>query len=120
MLFSSSQESIREFEWDKLIQHYYKTLKYSLVELNYQKLLPTIADIQLSFLTCGLHVALSSLMVGAMRKLTQSQPNQGFDIFVGENERDYKFRHDMFANPDYQTTLKYLISFYDRNGFFEF
>lgn len=120
LLFSSSNKSICEREWDRLIKHYHKILSQNLIKLNYAKPIPTIADIHSSFLSCSLRTSFACLMLRAMCKFSAVHQGEGFSVFMGESEDDCNFRYEMFANPDFRTTLEYLIDFYDRKGFFDF
>lgn len=114
-LFSSSQESLTDSDWDHLLQHYHLELKTMLLKLGYCKRIPTLTDIQAQFIQKAASMAPVSLLVLGIRHF-EGADETTMSKFMGESEEDGDYRYNIMANPKAQKYLKFLLDFYDRKG----
>lgn len=117
-LFTSSHEDINECDWDRLLQHYHHQLKTTLTQLNYSKTMPTLTDIHVQFLQRGITYAMFGALLLGVRRL-ENVEEDGMSKFLNSTEADQKFRLDMMANPAIEKSLNFLLSYFDRKGYFD-
>lgn len=119
LFFSSSHRSVNEYEWDKLLQCYHSELKTILLKLNYPKKIPTMNDIQVSFLRSAAFPAVVGMSIMAA-KFLKKLVKDGLLSFVGQDESDKQFLAEMYSDPECEDLLKRLLDYYDRKGIFSF
>lgn len=121
LIFTSSHSSLRELEWDKLLQYYHKELCLALKSSNYPKQFPTLRDIRVQFLNSGLYTAVTGIFMQNLRVLEKDYCNDNnvIQLFMmpsnGENDRSIRAR--ILSNPKAAIMTKYLLEYYDRKGF---
>lgn len=118
LLFSSFHHSIGEREWDFLLQYYTQELTYVLNRLEYPRKIPTLNDIQVSFLNGGLYSALYGFFITGLR-FSEETNGDGLLPFISNSKSDEEFRFRMYSNPDCEQSLKFLLNYFDRKGFFD-
>lgn len=119
LLFTSSSSSVRESEWDLLIQYYHEKLSLMLNKLDYPRRIPTLNDIQVSFIQRGTLSALYGFFITGLRFGNETK-SDGLLPFVSINNRsDEEFRFRMYSNPDCEQTIKFLLDYLSRKGFFD-
>lgn len=114
ILYTSSHLSVREFEWDQLIEHYHTKLNETLVKLNYPKKIPSLRDIQAQAYK-GLYNALIGILLNSIRCATNVDGND-IMIFFTNNENDAIKRVEILSNPKSIENIKYLLDFYARKN----
>ena len=118
LLFSSSHKTVREGEWNLLLEHYHSELTASLTLLNYPKEKPTLGDIHSGLRQCGPHICMVGLCIIGLRFL-QKFHGDGLSFITGDTEADENFRIELFSNPAAADELLFLLEFLDRNGLLE-
>lgn len=116
-LYTSSNENMRDRDWDLLVQHYHSELATTLRKLNYSKKIPTLTDIHIDILQKGITCVGLMLMFPGARVLE----NTGEDVtdFIGEGEEIDDKNYATMANPKCRKTLEFLIDFIDRKGYID-
>lgn len=122
LLFTSSQSSVKEPEWEKLLQLYHEELICILKKMNYPKPLPTLASIKHQFRTNGLYPAMIGILEQNNRVLNHEADDCNIvSLFMtpvtvkGDREKRMK----VLANPKAAVMTKYLLDYYDKNGYLD-
>lgn len=88
--------------------------------LRYPKEIPTLNDIKVSFIQRSLYSALYGFFIIGLRYANETK-SDGLLPFVSKNNRsDEEFRFRMYSNPDCEQSIKFLLDYLDRKGFFDF
>lgn len=122
MLFTSSNSSLRELEWDKLLQYYHEELVFVLKKLEYSKPLPTLRSIRNQFANSGLYTALVGIMLqNTCTNVLEPEVFEGeflpLFLFPSTSDEDRKTRAKILSNPKAAITTKHLLEYYDRKGY---
>lgn len=119
LLFTSSNESVTENDWDELIKHYHSELCTVLKAINYPKRIPSLTDIQEQIIKSGLYNALVGVLVTGLRYTDLSKiDDHAVALFVSNNEGDAVKRKQFFKDPECIERIKFLLDYCNRKGFF--
>lgn len=118
ILFSSVDDDIDERQRDSLIRCYHTILKSTLKRLSYPRKIPTLSDIHISLFNPGVYYALFSIFVIVLRHLNKTR-GDGFLCWTTDDIEDKEYRTEMFSNPGCEKSLKYLLDYYYRKGYFD-
>lgn len=121
LLFTSSHSSLRELEWDKLIQYYHEELCNMLRELSYPKKLPTLREIRRQVDTSSLYTAFIGILEQNHRafEINSTELNVIALFFAPVTvEGAFEKRKKALSMPKAAAMTKYLIEYYDRKGYF--
>uniref|UniRef100_A0A8D8IBY7 (northern house mosquito) hypothetical protein n=2 Tax=Culex pipiens TaxID=7175 RepID=A0A8D8IBY7_CULPI len=117
-IVSSTTLELKTNHFDELIQYYQNQLADSLRKLDYPERIPTLRDIHIEMLKrayFGMQCLYGILPV----VLANKSENANFAGFVGEEEENVQFRHDVFNNPLYHQHLRPLLKMFDLRGYLD-
>lgn len=117
-LYSSSHVTLRDHDYDRLVQLYHQALSSALSKLKYPKAIPTLTDIQVQLLRHGIvnaTMALFALTLRSYDKLAEMD----LSIIMGDKESDKEFRNNMAMNVKDNEGLQFLLNYFDRRGYFD-
>lgn len=121
-MFISSDEKLREPEWNQLLELYHEELVKVLEKVEYKKPLPTLNTIKHQFSTNGLYIALYSLVELNNRcRGPDHREADSVSLFMSPSlsEEDRKLKAEAISRPAVANITKFLIQFYDKNGYFD-
>lgn len=118
LLFTSTDRSIDERQRDELLQYYHGVLVSALKRLNYPQKVPTLSDIHISLFKPGFYYVLFTVFAVVLRFLNETR-GDGFLCWTTTDAEDEKYRNKMFANPECEEHLKYLMDYYYRKGYLD-
>lgn len=59
-----------------------------------------------------------ALLIIGLRHIKDSDV-KGFMPLISSDESDVQYRNDIFANPDCEASVKFILDYADRKGFFD-
>lgn len=118
LLFSSSSESIKDYEIDVLLRFYHQNLHANLMKMNYPLQVPSLIDLHHHFLKSGVIGVLFSCLLLPMR-FADSCEQKDLRVLVQQSEEALKSRKELFSDPDMKQRFRFLLSFFDRKGFLD-
>ena len=118
LLFISCDSSVKEREWDILIQDYHTELVSSLKKLHYPRKIPTLTDIHIEILRKGIIGVMYSTFLIPLR-LLEDTSQADYNGLLGNTDEARAFRKSLFGHPKYQERMEYLLDYYDRKGFLD-
>lgn len=118
MLFSSSEESLRDADWDRVIQRYHEVLTDTLRKLGYTKPVPTLMDLHVDMLHKGsIDAYMAPVMVG-IRKLDDHSEDVMGHFFQNEKENQ-AYRLALISRPQCKNSIEYIFDYAHRKGMLE-
>jgi hypothetical protein len=117
-IYGSLNEDTRTAFSKKLIRTYHQNLKETLVKLNYGKKIPTLHDIHVALLKCGLNGVLAAIAEVPVLLVEQSD-DLDMDLMLGTSKKSEKFRYKMFNNPKYRNFIQKLLIEFDDLGYLD-
>lgn len=118
-LYTSSHLSLRADDYDRLAQIYHEELIETLSKFGHLKSLPTLTDIQVELLRCGVcHVAIG-LFVCAARSYEKFGEMDNMSKLAGDNDVGRRFIYDVLISAKENEAFKFLLNYFDRRGYFD-
>lgn len=120
LLFTSSHSSLRELEWDKLIQNYHQELCNMLQKFSYPKKLPTLRSIRHQIDSSSLYTAFIGIIEQNHRAIDKDSGELNvIALFFAPDtvEGTLQEREKALFMPKAAKMTRYLIEYYDRKGF---
>lgn len=121
LLYASASSSITQCDREQLIQYYHGELVKYLKILNFSGPTPTLLDIQCAAFRVDYYNALIVLFVLGLRFVKKSYDGGFMDVFDDGTERGQSnVPESFYSHPECIEQLKYLLSLFDRRGYFDY
>lgn len=117
-LFTSSDPSLRDNDWDLLIAHYHNELKSMLTRLKYTKSIPTLSEIHAQFLLKACSMAPIGLVATGIRQLENVADNT-MGVYLKDTDENIQKQIEIMENPKCRENIKFLLDFCNRKGFLD-
>lgn len=117
-LYTSSHVSLRDHDYDQLVQVYHRTLSETLSKLKYTKPTPTLNDIQVQLLRRGICQSLMGLF-GVAARAYDKFAQMDIGMLMDDSEGGKAFWRNMTGNVKDNEGLKFLLNYFDRRGYFD-
>lgn len=118
VLFSSSDERLRDADWDRVIQRYHEVLIDTLIKLGYAEPMPSLTDLHVDFLRKStIDAYMAPVMVG-IRKLDEHTEDL-MGNFMSNKGENRAFRLAMLSKPQCKNSIDFLLDFAFRKGLFD-
>lgn len=117
-LFSSSDLSMREKEFDALLYYYQGQLSSILKKLGYKNEIPTLETLQSQILKRGIY-AVPLGIFGTVGRYSEENDENNLELLVSETEEGKRCRLNIFKNQKCRDKLLFLLNYFDSKGYFD-
>lgn len=115
LFFISTSSSIKDLEFDMLLQHYHKHLHANLIKFGYRQQIPTLTDIHNEYLNKGFAAVVNSMLLLPLRFADLNEMTS-MHFLTDESEENLKMRRKFYGTPEFRERMEFLLNFYDRKG----
>lgn len=120
LLFSSSADDIFEREWDQLLRIYHDELISTLKKLNFSKPLPSFTYLKMELLNRALLGVIFGILINAIRQLKdEDRAMAEAKNFIVDTKEAVLFRQSSYSSEKFRNRAKYLLDYFDRQGFLD-
>lgn len=120
-LFSSSEVSAREKEFEFLLAYYHDHLASTLKQLGYKNEIPTLDVLQNQTLRLGVYGVPLGIW-GTIQRYVEDNKENGqdeWDLLTSDSERITLSWYSLFNNPKCHDKVMFLLNYFDSNGYFD-
>lgn len=120
-LFSSSQVSAREKEFDFLLSYYHDQLSSTLERLGYKSEIPTLDFLKDQLIRRGIYGVPLGIW-GTIRRYPEENEYDGqseWDLFTSNSEKNKMYWNKLFNNPECHDKVMFLLKYFDARGYFD-
>lgn len=117
-LFSSSDEAMREKEFDDLIRYYHEQLSLILKKLGYMKEIPTLDTLHTQILKRGIYGVPLGIL-GTIGRYSGKTSENEMELLVSESEESQVYWCNVFKNPKCREKIMFLLNYFDSKGYFD-
>lgn len=116
-LFSSSEVSMREKEFDELLHFYHEQLSSILTKLGYKNEIPTLDSLHSQMLKRGIYGVPLGIL-GTVGRYSGKKENE-LDLLTSESQESILHWYDLLKNPKCHDKVMFLLEYFDSKGYFD-
>lgn len=117
-LFSSSEVSMRDKEFDCLFHYYHDHLSTILKKLGYRKEIPTLDTLRSQLFKRGIYGVPLGIL-GTVGRYTEENDESKMDLFALETQENKLYLYNVFRNPKCYDQIMFLLNYFDSKGFLD-
>lgn len=114
-LFSSSEESMREMEFDCLLDYYHDQFSTILQKLGYKKEIPTLDTLRSQMFKRGVYGVPLGIL-GTVGRYSEENDDNQMDLLALETQENKLYWYNVFRNPKCYDKIMFLLSYFDSKG----
>lgn len=118
-LFSSSDISMREKEFDYLLQYYHEQLSTILQKLGYKNEIPTLDTLHSQMLERGIYGVPLGILGTVGRYSTNEEENADMDLITSESQQSETHWYNLLRNPKCHDKVIFLLDYFNAKGYFD-
>ncbi|XP_037032313.1 uncharacterized protein LOC119071531 [Bradysia coprophila] len=117
-LFSSSEVSARQNEFDFLLSYYHNHLSSTLKQLGYKNEIPTLDFLKDQMLLRGIYGVPLGIW-GTIRRYIEENDISEMDLLTLDGEENKLHWYNLFNNPKCHGKVTFLLDYFDSKGYFD-
>lgn len=118
-LFSSSEVSARENEFDFLLSYYHDKLSFMLNQLGYKNEIPTLDFLSNQMLLRGIYGVPLGIWGTIHRYPKDGNERNEMDVLTSDSEELKLYWHNLLSNPTCHDKVMFLLNYYDSKGYLD-